>query len=146
MDPERVSGRPLGEVREVVLAVLRMVESGFAEHGEDDLRALLADDFVEHVPFMPGRPWERIQHLRAAFPDLRMTVNDLMIDGDRAVWRWTFSATHRGEFAGVPATGRHVEYDGVSIERVRDGRIAERWDFPDLLTALTQIGAIPEPS
>jgi predicted ester cyclase len=143
MDREGLSGKPIGEVRDVVLAVLRMVDSEFADDGEEELRGLLAEDFVEHVPLLAGRPWERIQLLRSAFPDMRMTVHDLIVDGDRAVWRWTFTGTHRGEFAGVAPTGRRVEYDGASIEHVRDGRIVERWDFPDLLTALAQMGALP---
>jgi steroid delta-isomerase-like uncharacterized protein len=145
MDPpaEPTSAPP--DVHAVIVAVLRMVESGFSDEGQADVRALQAEDFVEHVPFMAGDPWGRIQYLKTAFPDMKMTIRDLIVDGDRAVWRWTFTGTHRGEFAGIPATGRPVEYEGVSIERVRDGRIAERWDFPDLLTAMRQLGALPEP-
>ena len=146
MERDSDAGSGTADVHAAITAILGMVESGFSAQGQADVRALLSEDFVEHVPFMSGDPWGRIQHLKEAFPDVRMTVRDLIVDGDRAVWRWTFTGTHRGEFAGIPATGRSVEYDGVSIERMRDGKIAERWDFPDLLTALRQLGALPDPS
>ena len=134
------------DVQVAISAVLRMIESGFSEDGQADVAKLLGEGFIEHVPLMAGDPWGRIQYLKSAFPDVRMTVRDVIVDGDRAAWRWTFSGTHQGEFAGIPATGRPIEYDGVSIERIRDGKIVERWDFPDLLTALRQLGALPEPA
>jgi ketosteroid isomerase-like protein len=131
------------DVQAAITAVLAMVESGFSDQGQADVQALLAEGFVEHVPFMEGDPWGRIQYLKTAFPDVRMTVRDLIVDGNRAVWRWTFTGTHHGEFNGIAPTGKQVEYDGVSIEQVHEGKIIERWDFPDLLTALRQLGALP---
>ena len=145
MGPDRLSER-LAEAHEVVATVLRMVQDGFRSSSEGDLRALFTEDFVDHSPVLGGDPWARIQHIKAAFPDARMTIHDLIVDADTVAWRWTFEGTHEGEFAGVPATGRFVSYDGVSIERVRGGKIAEHWDFPDLMAALSQLGALPPAS
>jgi predicted ester cyclase len=143
VDPERLTPERLDDAHEVVATVLRMVTEGFRSSSEDDVRALFTEDFVDHSPVMEGDPWGRIQHIKGAFPDARMTIHDLIVDGDTVAWRWTFAGTHEGEFAGVGPTGRFVSYDGVSIERVRDGKIAERWDFPDLMAALSQLGVLP---
>ena len=79
----------------------------------------------------------------AAFPDIRIDVEDTVSEGDRAVIRWRAQMTHRGDFQGVRATGRSVSVRGISIMRFADGKIAEAWDNWDQLGLLTQIGAIP---
>lgn len=83
--------------------------------------------------------------LRAAFPDWEETVEELVGDGDRVVARVVGRGTHRGEFMGIPATGRTVEVVAVNVDRIIDGRIAERWLLPDTLGLLRQLGAVPTP-
>jgi steroid delta-isomerase-like uncharacterized protein len=78
-----------------------------------------------------------------AFPDLRVTADDLLGDGDKVVCRYTWHGTHRGDFFGVPATGKRVEVSGISIYRVAGGRIAEEWWLEDLLGLMQQLGAAP---
>jgi steroid delta-isomerase-like uncharacterized protein len=110
---------------------------------------LVADDFVEHNP-MPGTSGDRegfkqlIGQIHSAFPDLKTTVHDQIADGDKVVERWTCSGTHQGEFMGIPATGRRVEFEGMDISRLRDGRIVEHWTQMDTLTMLQQLGVVPQ--
>jgi steroid delta-isomerase-like uncharacterized protein len=82
----------------------------------------------------------------SAFPDLHVTTEDLIADGDRVVARYTWRGTHRGDFFGIPATGRSVTVAGTSIYRISDGKIAEEWWLEDLLGLMRQIGAVPAPA
>jgi steroid delta-isomerase-like uncharacterized protein len=80
---------------------------------------------------------------RRAFPDATSTVKDQLADGDKVVTRWRARGTHRGELGPVPASGREFEMDGVTIERIADGRIAEVWVARDELGLLRQLGVAP---
>lgn len=79
----------------------------------------------------------------AAFPDIRITVEDTISEGDRAVIRWVAEGTHSADFQGVAATGNPIKVRGISIMHFRNGKIVEGWDNWDQLGLLTQIGAIP---
>ena len=70
--------------------------------------------------------------LRAAFPDLRLTVEEMVAEGDRVSVRFTARGTHQGEFSGVPPTGSRVAWEVISIVRVAVGKIAERWSQSDV--------------
>ncbi|HEY3111935.1 MAG TPA: ester cyclase [Chloroflexota bacterium] len=76
-----------------------------------------------------------------AFPDLSVTAEDLLAEGDRVVARYTWRGTQRGEFFGIPATGRSVEVAGTSIYRLAGGKIVEEWWLEDLLGLMQQLGA-----
>jgi steroid delta-isomerase-like uncharacterized protein len=80
---------------------------------------------------------------REAFPDLKGILEDQTAEGDKVVNRYTGRGTHRGEFLGVEPTGREVELAGVTIFRLRDGKIIEGWDFYDGLGLLRQLGVMP---
>jgi predicted ester cyclase len=68
---------------------------------------------------------------------------DLLVTGDGwTAWRWRLSGTHRGEFGGLAATGREVDFSGASIARLDDEVICELWTFPDRLAFLQQVGAV----
>ena len=79
----------------------------------------------------------------AAFPDLTVTPEDLVAEGDRVVARYTWRGTHRGEFQGLSPTGRNVTVRGVGIFRIASGKIVEEWWQEDLLGLLRQLEAIP---
>lgn len=83
--------------------------------------------------------------VRTAFPDLRITINRAVAEGDLVVLHITSSATMEGEFAGMPPSGKQATWDAVHIERVRDGRIVEHWTVQDQLGMLQQLGLIPMP-
>jgi len=78
-----------------------------------------------------------------AFPDLRVTVEDQIAEGDIVVSRFTMTGTHQGEFAGVPATGKPVKMTGISIHRIAGGQIQEGWLNFDALGMMQQLGVIP---
>jgi steroid delta-isomerase-like uncharacterized protein len=81
----------------------------------------------------------------SAFPDLRVTADDVLSEGDKVVCRYTWHGTHRGDFFGVPATSRRVTVSGMSVYRVAGGKIVEEWWLEDLLGLMQQLGAVPAP-
>lgn len=115
----------------------------------DGLGDLLAEDFVEHED-LPGfattkqGTLEWFQALLTAFPDMRMNVDDLVASGDKAVARVTATATHRGDFMGVPATGKSMTIQMIDIMKFDDaGQLSEHWGVADMLTLMQQLGAVP---
>ena len=74
----------------------------------------------------------------------RITVDEMIAENDRVMVRWTFSGTHVGEFAGLPATNKEVSYAGINIFRIADGKIAEIWDIFDRLWMWQQLGVLPD--
>jgi len=81
----------------------------------------------------------------AAFPDLHMTFDDLVAEGDRVVIRWTCRGTHLGELQGIPPTGRPIVVTGIEINRMEGGKSVEHWLNFDTLGMLQQLGVIPAP-
>jgi predicted ester cyclase len=77
-----------------------------------------------------------------AFPDVRITIDDAFENGDKLACRFTCRGTHRGPFMGVAASGKRIEFSGITILQFRAGRCVERWSQADFLTVLVQIGAI----
>jgi steroid delta-isomerase-like uncharacterized protein len=84
--------------------------------------------------------------LLAAFPDLQFTLDELLPagdDGDVTVIRWTARGTHRGDQLGIPATGTSVTFQGIIVDRLRDGKIVDRHEIYDRLGLLQQLGVVP---
>ena len=79
---------------------------------------------------------------RQAFPDFRFTVEDQLAEGDRVATRWTWQGTHSGEFMGAAPTGKEVKLTGMTIHRLRNGKIQEGWFNWDFLGELRQIGVV----
>jgi steroid delta-isomerase-like uncharacterized protein len=86
---------------------------------------------------------EVFARLLRAYPDLHITIEDLVEEGDKVVMRNTVTGTHRGEHMGVPPTGRSVTYNEIFIFRFAGGRVAEIWGVVDVLSQMRQLGAIP---
>jgi steroid delta-isomerase-like uncharacterized protein len=84
--------------------------------------------------------WAR---LLGVFPDLGVTIEDLLAEGDKVVSRNTVTGTHRGDYMGHPPTGKPVTYSEIFIFRFADGRIAETWGVVDVFSQMKQIGVIP---
>ena len=80
--------------------------------------------------------------LLAAFPDLHLTVEDVIAEGDRVVVRNTVTGTHRGEYMGLPPTGKSVTYNEIFIFRFANGRVAETWGVVDVLSQMKQLGVV----
>lgn len=110
---------------------------------------LVADDFVEHeeIPGLPATKDGMLEYfglLLSAFPDMRLDVDDLLVDGDKTVARVSVTATHDGEFMGVPPTGKHVEMQLIDIMRFdEDGLVCEHWGVADMLSLMQQLGVGP---
>ena len=112
----------------------------------------VADDFVEHEE-MPGlepskEGVKQLFHMyRAAFPDLRMEAQDILASGDKVVARVRATGTQRGEFMGIPATGKSVDVQLIDIIRFGDDGLArEHWGVFDALAMMQQLEAIPAPT
>jgi len=111
------------------------------------LDEVVAPDYTEHSEGFQGvEPFkQQLAAFRAAFPDLRVSIEDLLIDGDRFASRTTVTGTHTGDLMGMPATGRHISVEAVDIGRVENGRAKERWGGLNMYSMLTQLGVIPAP-
>ena len=79
--------------------------------------------------------------LRAAFPDIQVTIEDTIEEGNLIASRWTATMTHQGDDLGLPATGRKVKVSGMSIARLEDGKMVEGWNNWDQMAMMQQIGA-----
>jgi predicted ester cyclase len=99
---------------------------------------IFAPDYVEAAR-------QEAADFRQGFPDVVSTIEDLIAEGDKVVARWKSSATHQGEYMGIPPTGKEVEFTGISVYRIEGGKIAESWNSEDQLGLMRQIGAVPEP-
>ena len=118
---------------------------------EGDLAA--ADDIVAETcvyhdappGLLPGpegvKEWAIM--FRNGFPDLRVTEEIFIAEGDRVVARFVGKGTHQGEFMGVPATGNQITISGINIMRIEEGMIVEHWVNLDAVGLMQQIGAIP---
>jgi steroid delta-isomerase-like uncharacterized protein len=117
----------------------------------DGFGELVAEDFVEHEESPGLEPTKegvkRFFHMyRAAFPDLRMEAQDILVSGDKVVARVRGTGTHQGEFMGMPATGKSIDVQLIDIIRFGDDGLAhEHWGVFDALGMMQQLGAIPGP-
>jgi steroid delta-isomerase-like uncharacterized protein len=113
---------------------------------------VLGPDYVAHAPVslepapLDSEAWERfLAGFVEGFPDLQLTVEDAVGEGDLVAQRVHFAGTHTGEFQGLPPTGRTVEFSGLELNRFVDGRVAEHWFQLDALSLLQQLGLVVVP-
>ncbi len=121
----------------------------------DLLEEIIASDYIGHFHSSTEQPesgteWYKqyVATYRAVYPDLRVTIEDLLVDRDKLVARWTLRGTHRGETGtslgfAIPPTGKAIAITGITVFRVINGKIAEEWWVWDRLGLLQQLGAIP---
>ncbi|MDQ3438252.1 MAG: ester cyclase [Actinomycetota bacterium] len=111
---------------------------------------VLAPGYSAHAPGLSGpldlEAWSQFTAAFVeAFPDLRLTVENIFSAGDMVAARVAFRGTHRGEFQGIPPTDKQVAFSSIEIDRMVEGKVAEHWFEMDLLGLMGQLGAIPEP-
>ena len=131
----------------------RFMEEAFGQGKPQLVDDLLDPDFVRYDPYIEAGAVrgvetvkENIRWFRNVFPDLTCTIEDQLAEGEKVVTRWTVRGTHQGEeFFGVPATGERIEMRGIQIDRFEGGKLVEERAEFDLLGALQQLGAVPEP-
>jgi steroid delta-isomerase-like uncharacterized protein len=124
-------------------------EEVFNQGNLDAADGIFSSDYVQHEAHLPPLPPgpEGVKRLasmlRAAFPDLRLRLDETVAEGDKVVHYWTFQGTHQGEFNGIPATGRGVVITGIDIWRIEDGKLKENRQIVDNLSLLEQLGVVP---
>jgi steroid delta-isomerase-like uncharacterized protein len=116
------------------------------KHNIDAFDKYFTADFIVHFAEgdMNGEQYKGLcQAYFAAFPDLHITTDDLLAEGEKVVKVWTANSTHKGAFMGIPATGNPIVVKGIEMFRIADGKIAELWASMDNLGMLQQLGVIP---
>jgi len=113
-------------------------------HRREEYFRLYADAAVLHraPPLAPGldsiKEWYR--SLWSAFPDARITLGNVIADGEFVANNFRLQGTHRGPFLGVPETGKRIDVEGVTILRFEGGKCIERWSQTDLMGIRRQLG------
>ncbi len=133
-----------------VLETLRANTAAMNAHALDDryTDTFTEDAVVEGDPFPgplvgPAAVAQMMGGLYAAFPDIRFDLEREFSCGDQSAVCWRITGTHRGDFAGIPPTGRRIEYHACNIFQMRDGKIARAWVYFDTGTLLRQLGVLP---
>jgi steroid delta-isomerase-like uncharacterized protein len=124
------------------------MNSGDAEVISKTIDELVAPDAVIGTPVpIEGTGAQKLKEvfgrLLRAYPDLHITVQELIAEGDKVVGRDSVTGTHQGEYMGLPPTGKSVTYNEIFIARFAGGRIAETWGVVDVLSLMQQLGVIP---
>ena len=129
----------------------RFINEVINEGNLDVIDEALDDEFVEHEEFPglpPGKEGPRffVTMFREGFPDLSATIEDIIVEGNKVVSRVRFSGTHRGEFMGIPPTGKKIDVQAIDIVAYRDGKATDHWGVTDQLAMMQQLGVIEEPA
>ncbi|MGH3104200.1 MAG: ester cyclase [Gaiellaceae bacterium] len=127
----------------------RLVEEAFNQGKYDLIEELVAPTFVNHDPATgdtkgPEGTRELIEGYRSAFPDLKITIEEQLAEHDLVATRWTAKGTHKGELMGIAPTGKESTVTGLTIDRIKDGKIVESWNNWDTLGMMRQLGVVPE--
>ena len=126
----------------------RWAELWNADRSLDVIDEIVDESFVSHgAPpgLPPGKEGVRIwaSIFRKAFPDVRSIAEDVIVEGDKVVERFTAWGTFNGEFMGIPPTGKAGSTTGINIFRVANGKIVEHWGNSDDLGMMQKMGVIP---
>ena len=119
---------------------------GLNDHDPDAVDGFVALDYMNHNAYVTdGREANRVwwSTFFTAFPDIKATMDELVVAGDRVVGRFTYRGTHTGPLYGVPATGEPIEMRSIDIWRIENGLFVEHWDELNYLELFQQMGLIP---
>lgn len=128
-------------------AIVRRYQEIYNSNNLDSLGEVVSKELIT-PKIMPGIPsgFERAkaahQIMLAGFPDYQTVIDELIAEGDQVVARITMRGTHTGSFMGIPATGKHVEFTGIYIARIANGKIVEHWGEEDGVSLLAQLGVL----
>jgi steroid delta-isomerase-like uncharacterized protein len=132
-------------------AIARQFLEGFNSNNLATADKFIAANFTNHDPGTPPLPAgpegykQLVGMYRAIYPDLQMTVDDLIGEGDKVVCRWTARGTNTGPLMGMPATGKQATVTGISILTINNGQVTEQRTNWDTLGMLQQLGVAPAP-
>jgi steroid delta-isomerase-like uncharacterized protein len=133
-----------------IAVIARFIEEVINQGRLEVADQIVEEDFAELDP-LPGQRQGReglkevIAMLRSAFPDMHWVIDETIASGDKVVTRFTWTGTHRGNFMGIPATGRPVKVKGVVIDRLAAGKMSDSRILMDNVAMLQQLGVMPAP-
>ncbi|MBI3738243.1 MAG: ester cyclase [Chloroflexi bacterium] len=129
--------------------LVRRYQEIYNDNDLDALSEVLSENLLT-PRIMPGVP-SGLEGAKAAhrimllgFPDYHTAIDDLIAEDDKVAARITMTGTHNGDFMGIPATGKRVEFTGMYFVRIKDGKIIEHWGEEDGVSLLTQLGVMPK--
>jgi len=133
----------MSRVEEVVHGIYEAINTGNLAL----LEKYVAPDYIEHTDGYQGvEPFaQQVAAFRAGFPDLHVSIEDVLTAGDRFASRTTVTGTHTGDLMGMPATGKRISVEAVDIGRIENGQAKERWGGLNMYSMLSQLGVIPAP-
>jgi predicted ester cyclase len=134
--------------------VVAACQQAFAARDFASASLLTSPNLVEHAPLLVVRAHEfindtstgenpsveDIKNFLSVFPDAEVKIEDIFSSGDKAVYRWTGSGTHQGEFLGIAPTGKRVTIEGITIARIENGQVVETWRQFEFMGALEALG------
>ena len=120
-------------------------------HNVDMIDSFCTADFINHNPD-PGHSGQGIDDLKATFreffagfPDVRMTPNFMIAEGDKVMAHVTMTGTNTGAMGNMPPTNKPFSIEGIDVITIKDGKASERWGFFDSMKMMTQLGLMPAP-
>ncbi len=139
------------DMRETNIAVVRSFFYDVINKGDlPALEKIFSEDFTDHyaspdIPKGIGGFKQFLTTVATAYPDIQAKIEDIIAEDDKVVVRLSFNGTQTGTLMGnIPPSGKHVDWTGIDIFRLRDGKITDRWSQRDLLKMLIQLGAYPK--
>jgi steroid delta-isomerase-like uncharacterized protein len=130
--------------------VRRFINEVFLQGRREAVDELLADDFIPHTWGQTGAGKDEliqaIKRVGAGLSDARMTIEDMIGEGDRVAVRLTSHAVQTGPFMGLPPSGKAYTIGEIHIFRIRGGKVAEHWHEADFMGMMRQLGALPAPA
>ena len=129
--------------------VRRLIEEGMNQGNLNVFDELLDANYVNYDFPAPAPGPEGFKQVigmfQAGFPDMHVTIEEVLAEGDKISTRGYFTGTHRGEFMGIPPTGKPIRVNYIDLWRVQDGKLVENWVQMDQLGMMQQLGVIPTP-
>jgi steroid delta-isomerase-like uncharacterized protein len=131
-----------------IALVRRYIEEVWNKGDLNVINELVSDKFVGMLPLLGeirglDAVKQQVQTFRATFPDLRMTIDDIGMAGDRVFARWTGRGTHKGAFMGISPSNNRGEVHGITIDKIANGKIVEHHESYDTLTMFQIMGVVP---
>ncbi len=128
--------------------VVRQYFEAYDRQDTDRIEQLVSTtNYSLHLSGTPPMDWNGTKQFYteawSAFPDLHHEILDIVAEGDKVAIRYNIIGTHKGEFQGIPSTGKEVSFSAMDFMTLIDGKVAEEWEIADTMGLMQQIGAIP---
>ena len=137
---------------ELKATIRRVNDEAFNKGNLDVVDEYYAADFVRHKPPFPDIEGleaykQFVADCRTSYPDVQLTIDEIIVEGDTTATRWTYRGTQTGQSptTGAPPTGKQVAFTGCSVGHWVEGKVVEEWENGDYLSLLQQLGVVPPP-